>query len=100
MKKTDKYAFANGTEFMTFLAENCEKCVKYSHFNEKTQEYTKYICAIQRDIDQQMWSGSAISERTLKVCDGFIFNGKVCEFRKTERKRQKKTEINTQLTLF
>lgn len=90
MKKTNKYAFANGTELMVFLAENCEKCIKYSHFNEKTQKFTKYRCAIQRDIDYQMWSDDVISERTLKVCDDFTFKGKLCEFRQTERKTTKK----------
>lgn len=98
MKKTNKYAFANGTELMVFLAENCEKCIKYSHFNEKPQKFTKYRCAIQRDIDNQMWADDVISERTLKVCDDFTINGKLCEFRKTERKKPKKAE--TLPTLF
>lgn len=90
MKKTNKYAFANGTELMMFLAENCEKCIKYSHFNGKKQEYTKYRCAIQRDIEEQMALDSPISARTLEVCNDFTMHGKLCRFCKTERKTTKK----------
>ena len=100
MKKTNKYAFATGMELMIFLSENCEKCVKYSHFNDKMQEYTKYRCAIQRDIDNQMWSGSAISERTLKVCNDFIMSGTLCPNLQTKRKHYGTAKRDkTQLTL-
>ena len=48
----DKYPlFSNGTEFQSWLANNCDLCVKASRYNEKTDTYTKYRCAIQRDID-------------------------------------------------
>jgi hypothetical protein len=48
----DKYPlFSNGTEFMLWNADNCYLCAKASNYNEKTDTYTKYRCAIQRDID-------------------------------------------------
>lgn len=48
----DKYPlFSNGTEFTLWTARNCDLCVKASRYNEKTDTYTKYRCAIQRDID-------------------------------------------------
>ena len=48
----DKYPlFSNGTEFQSWLANNCDLCSKASRYNEKNDTYTKYRCAIQRDID-------------------------------------------------
>lgn len=48
----DKYPlFSNGTEFQSWLANNCDLCSKASRYNEDTDTYTKYRCAIQRDID-------------------------------------------------
>lgn len=100
MKLTDKDAFSNGTEYMMFLDRNCEKCVKMSHYNEKTDQYTQYRCAIQREIDCQMALNQPISERTLKVCNDFIMRGALCPNLQTKRKHYGTAKRDkTQLTL-
>ena len=51
-KETKKYTlFSNGTEFMVWQTDNCEKCVKAVWFNEKTNTFPAYRCTIQRDIE-------------------------------------------------
>ena len=90
MRRIEEPAFSNGSEFMNFIAKNCEKCIKYSHFSEKMNDYTKYKCSIQRDIEEQMALDSPISARTLEVCNDFTMHGKLCRFCKTERKTTKK----------
>ena len=99
MKRTSEPAFSNGTEHIMFLERNCEKCVKYSHYNEKTDQYTQYRCAIQRDIDMQQALGQPISERTLKICDDFIMHGILCPNLLTHRKKYASRPKN-QLSLF
>lgn len=42
--------FSNGTEFGLWTGRNCDRCFKASKYNEKTDTYTKYRCAIQKHI--------------------------------------------------
>lgn len=98
MKKIDKDPFSNGTEFMLWNEHNCDRCVKASHYNEKKDEYTKYRCAIQRDIDTRAYSNEPISERTITICDNFTLWGVSCPYLHTESKKYMKKEKN-QITL-
>lgn len=98
MKKIDKDSFSNGTEFMLWNEHNCDKCVKASHYDEKKDKYTEYRCAIQRDIDTRMFSNEPINEQTIKICNDFVFAGRLCPYLQTERKKYTK-KINNQLNL-
>jgi hypothetical protein len=99
MKKIDKDPFSNGTEFMVWNEHNCDRCVKASHYNEKTEDYTKYRCAIQRDIDTRAYCNEPINERTVTICKAFTLYGERCPNLQTERKRRAK-KIKEQLELL
>ena len=99
MKRTSEPAFSNGTEHIMFLERNCEKCVKYSHYNEKTDTYTQYRCAVQKDIDLQMFSDEPISQRTKDITDNFTLHGILCPNLLTHRKKYASRPKN-QLSLF
>lgn len=66
--KVNKDPFSNGTEHMRWDERNCERCIKGSRYNEKTESYSKTRCAIQRDIFTRMYSNEPISQRTIEVC--------------------------------
>ena len=53
MKEKIKYEpFSNGTEFMAWTAQNCDRCVKASHLRKTIagEEYTTFRCAVQKEI--------------------------------------------------
>lgn len=82
----DKYPlFSNGTEFQSWLANNCDLCVKASRYNEKTDSYTKYRCAIQRDIDVAYITDGMGSKRTH---DAIRLNPRCPYFKDTTNRRQ------------
>lgn len=58
-----KTLFSNGTDFMMWQSKNCDRCVKASRYNPKTDTYTKYRCAVQRNIEMS------------SVTDGMGMNG-------------------------
>lgn len=99
MKKIDKDPFSNGTEFMLWNEHNCDKCVKASHYNAKTEEYTKFRCAIQRDIGTRLFCNEPINERTVTIVKAFTLYGECCPNLQTERKKHTK-KVNNQLTLL
>ena len=92
MKRVNKDPFSNGTEYMLFEEMCCNKCIKHSRYNEKTDEYTKIVCSIERDILERMCNNEPINQRTIDVCNDFILHGKLCPFMKTERKKVDKTK--------
>lgn len=52
-KARQKYPlFSNGTEFSLWQGRNCERCFKAVWYNEKTDTYPKYRCAIQKRIEE------------------------------------------------
>lgn len=80
----NKDPFSNGTECDMFMSHNCERCKMNSEYNEDTDTYSNAddenfpLCPILRDIMVRMIGDSPISSETIKICDDFIFNGKLC----------------------
>jgi hypothetical protein len=64
MKTTINPLFSNGTEMMMWQDRNCNRCVKQSTYNEKTDEYTAFRCAIDRDIQAQACGLNEVSQRS------------------------------------
>lgn len=98
MKKIDKDPFSNGTEHMRFEECNCDKCIKDSHYNEKTENYTKYKCKVQQEIHNRMFSKEPIRKLTVYICDNFTLYGSLCPFLETKRKKYVK-KLKNQLEL-
>lgn len=93
-KKIDKDPFSNGTETVLWYEHNCDRCIKASHYNKKKEEFTKYRCAIQRDIETRMYCDEPINERTIKICDEFIRRGTLCPLLQIKRKKYMKKDKN------
>lgn len=82
-KVEPKYpAFSNGTEFMWWQGNNCDRCIKASRYNVKTDEYTKYRCQVQCDIEMASVQDGLVTKR---VYD--IVSQPICKYLQTERKR-------------
>ena len=94
MKTTDKQLFSNGTEFTSWTFRNCDKCVKQSHYNEKTDTYSAFICSIDKDISMQQ---VGLNEVNLKSWETTQL--KDCPYIQTERKVTKKRAIKNQTIL-
>lgn len=82
MSITKYYPFSNGTEFMWWQGHNCDKCVKASRYNRQTDTYTKYRCAIQRDIEMASIGDGTTSKRVYDICQEAD-----CRYRQTGRKQ-------------
>ena len=89
MIKVDQDPFSNGTEFDVWDAHNCERCIKNSHLKDNMIDYTKVVCAIQRDILTRMVSNIPIAQRTIDICQM-----RDCPHRKEEWPKKKKTDRN------
>lgn len=70
MKTTTYLLFSNGTDFMWWQDANCCRCRKAVWYNEKTQSFPKYKCALQRDIEQQAGGIDEINIRTFNMIHG------------------------------
>lgn len=68
MKKYKYPVFSNGTEFELWMADNCDRCVKASRYKEKTDAYTKFRCAVNREIIAAYLDDERASERTYNIC--------------------------------
>lgn len=68
MKKSKYPVFSNGTEFELWMADNCDRCVKASRYNEKTDTYTKFRCVVQREIIAAYLDDGRASQRTYDIC--------------------------------
>ena len=94
-KKQKKYTlFSNGTEFMVWQTDNCEKCVKAVWFNEKTNTFPAYRCSIQRDIELACVTDGCGIKRVYDAVQKPI-----CPYRQTERKKHNKVEQTLKLEL-
>ena len=60
--------FSSGTEFGLWQERNCERCVKAVFYNEKTNSYPKYRCAIQRDIEAACIGDGKGNKRVYVAC--------------------------------
>lgn len=98
MAKQDKkyMLFSNGTEFERWSERNCDRCFKASKYNEKTDTYTKYRCAIQKHIDEAFIGDGRGNKRDYEAT-----HQADCPYRKTERKQYAKRDKynENQLTL-
>ena len=94
MKTTYEPMFSNRTEFMIWTGNNCDKCVKQSHYNEKTDEYTKFKCTIDRDMTMQQAGLNEINIRSFEVVQNDF-----CPYIQTHKKFTKKRIIKNQLNL-
>ncbi len=95
MKTTQEPLFSNGTEFTTWTANNCGRCIKASKFNEKKDTWSAFKCTIDRDIQMQAAGCNEVNQQTFD-----IVQNPVCSKIQTERKPTKKREIKNQLNLF
>jgi len=86
--------FSNGTEFIMWQSRNCEKCVKAVFYNEKTDTYPKYRCAIQKHIEEACVGDGMGSKRVYDSC-----RSSVCPYRKSERKKAKRTKKDKSLSI-
>ena len=67
MKTTTKNCFSNGTEWMIWTSNNCDQCHKQSKYKLDEDEYTKFVCKIDMEINGQMAGLQEISERTYNI---------------------------------
>ena len=94
--KNEKYQlFSNGTEFMSWQTENCEKCVKAVWYNEKTGEYPSYRCQLQKHIELASATDGMGNKR-----DYTATHSRICPRRQTERPKRKPRESENQMNLF
>lgn len=82
MKKSKYPVFSSGTEFECWVERNCDRCLKASRYNEKTDTYTKFRCAVQREIIAAFFDDGRASQRTYDICQNAD-----CPNIQTERKR-------------
>lgn len=97
-KEKKYYLFSNGTEFMLWTARNCERCVKYVHYNEKTDTMPKYRCAIQKHIEMALIGDGTGNKRDYEAthqcnCPHIITNRKVYQRRLRKDKSQLELEF-------
>lgn len=87
-KETKKYTlFANGTEFMIWQGNNCERCIKAVFYNEKRGTFPSYRCAIQREIELAAVTDGCGTQRAYDATQRNI-----CPYRQTERKVNKQID--------
>lgn len=53
MKTINEYLFSNGTDHLSWVSRNCERCWKMSRYNEKKDTYSQFRCSIDADIQAQ-----------------------------------------------
>ena len=89
--------FSNGTEYMSWIERNCDRCVKSVFPNEKTDKLPKYRCAVQRNIDMALFKDGCGDRHTYDAV-----KCSVCPYLQTERKTYRKKEKidENQLNLF
>lgn len=96
MKKSEYPVFSNGTEFECWMDRNCDRCVKASRYNEKTDTYTKFRCAVNREIIMAYMDDGRASQRTYDICQNAD-----CPNIQTERKvYAKRPKFDNQPKLF
>lgn len=96
MKMISSDPFSNGTEYMMWEENNCDKCIKSSRYDEKKDHYSKVRCAVQRDIFKWMIGNEPISQRSYDACQKWN-----CPYRKEEwPKRKRKYGVKQKETLF
>lgn len=83
------YPFSNGSEFSSWESINCDRCVKSSHIIVRNgrEEYTKFRCAVQRDLIRAYWSDGKVNKRVYDICQQ-----RDCPYRLEKRKKYAKKD--------
>ena len=98
MKRIKQQLFSNGTEFMSWTANNCDKCIKQSRYNEKKDTYSSFKCSIDKEIQLQaagMPDDGFVNEKSVNTVSVLQ-----CPFIQIDRKKvTKKRKIKNQMQL-
>lgn len=86
--------FSNGTEFEIWQEHNCEQCVKGVFYNEKTDTYPNYRCAVQKHIEEAFIGDGRGNKRTYDACRSYD-----CPHKRTERKTYPRKKKDLSLTI-
>jgi hypothetical protein len=95
MKTTIEPLFSNGTAHMSWIAMNCDRCIKQSTYNPKTDEYTAFRCSIDRDIQMQAAGLREVNVRSLEVV-----KNKHCPNIQMQHKPPKRRKLKGQAEMF
>lgn len=73
--------FSNGTEFMMWQEQNCNRCAKAVYYNDKKNYQPKYRCAVQKHIEDALITDGCGNKRDynathLDICPYFKEVGK------------------------
>lgn len=86
MKKTFEQCFSNGSECVSWIERNCDRCIKGQHYKEKTDTYSISKCSVYRDIITQYLDASyAVNLRSVDAV-----RQSSCPYIQTERKPVRK----------
>ena len=94
-KKIAKPLFSNGTEFMMWESENCDRCIKAPKPHEDGKSYSKSRCAIYNEITRQCmgYGNEPVSQRAINATTGR------CPYIRTEWPKRKRKSNDQSLTL-
>jgi hypothetical protein len=95
MKRIEQQLFSNGSEHCSWISYNCEKCVKFSRYNEKKDTYSQFRCSIDKDI--QMQAAGIVEAVNVKSAEAVELA--ICPYLETERKVKVHRPIKNQLML-
>lgn len=93
MKTTCEPMFSNGNEHLSWTTRNCDRCVKQSHYIEKTDSYTTFKCSIDRDINGQIIGLHEVNIKSFEATQQ-----KDCPYIQTERKLPKRKKKQKSIT--
>lgn len=83
MKKTYEQCFSNGSECVSWIEQNCDKCIKGQHYKAGTDSWSVSMCSVYRDIITQYLDASyAINLRSVEAT-----KHSRCPYIQTERKK-------------
>lgn len=95
MKDEKKYPlFSNGTQFEIWASHNCEQCIKGVFYNEKTDTWPKYRCAIQKHIDEAFIGDGMGNKRDHEACNSYN-----CPYKRKDWPKKHKKDKDKSLTL-
>ena len=94
-KRMDYPTFSNGTEGMSWMGRNCDRCIKTEHPIVKFKVIVGYAnkgrCKVNKEILDSMLTGG-VSRRVNK-----IINSPVCPFIRTEWPGRNKVDYEPKL---
>ena len=96
MSRIQAMLFSNGTEHMSWVSRNCERCWKLSKYNEKKGTWSQFRCSIDKQIQMQL-AGVDDGYVSKKAYDAVRLPD--CPYIETQRKVKKKKVAKNQQTL-